>query len=78
MVFKSLNVSERKKEAVQGIIMVTCWSLWRARNNVRFSNSLIRIENIISDVKVLSFFWFSSRSKNKGIGWEEWCSFVNM
>ncbi|XP_022020207.1 uncharacterized protein LOC110920297 [Helianthus annuus] len=73
-----LSGSERKKEAVQGIIIISCWCLWRARNNVGFSNSPIKIENILSEVKALGFLWFSLRSKHKGIEWKDWCSFVNM
>ncbi|KAJ0581748.1 putative reverse transcriptase zinc-binding domain-containing protein [Helianthus annuus] len=77
-VYKGLSVSERKKDAVQGIIMIACWSLWRARNNVKFSNDPVRIEGIISEIKALSFLWFSNRSKHKGVAWKDWCSFVNM
>ncbi|XP_022031565.1 uncharacterized protein LOC110932546 [Helianthus annuus] len=73
-----LRASERKKVAVQGIIIIVCWSLWRARNNFRFANTPVKIDSILSEVKALSFLWFSNRSKFKGVEWGEWCSFVNM
>uniref|UniRef100_A0A251TGE5 Reverse transcriptase zinc-binding domain-containing protein n=1 Tax=Helianthus annuus TaxID=4232 RepID=A0A251TGE5_HELAN len=76
--YKDLNVSEKKKEAVQGIILIVCWSIWRARNNVKFSNATVRIDSIISEIKALGFLWFSSRSKHKGVVWRDWVSFVNM
>ncbi|XP_035846003.1 uncharacterized protein LOC110941011 isoform X1 [Helianthus annuus] len=43
-IYSDLAVSEKKKEAVQGIIMVSCWSLWRARNKFKFSNVPVKIE----------------------------------
>ncbi|KAJ0853631.1 putative reverse transcriptase zinc-binding domain-containing protein [Helianthus annuus] len=75
---KNLGVSEKKKDAVHGIIIIACWSIWRARNKLVFSNCPVKIESILSEIKVLGFLWFSNRSKHKGIGWEDWCSFVNM
>ncbi|KAM0008212.1 putative reverse transcriptase zinc-binding domain-containing protein [Helianthus debilis subsp. tardiflorus] len=77
-VHMDLRASEKKKDAVQGIMIIACWSLWRARNNLIFSNCPIKIASILSEIKVLGFLWFFNRSKYKGIGWEEWCSFVNM
>ncbi|XP_022041955.1 uncharacterized protein LOC110944608 [Helianthus annuus] len=67
----TLRVPEKKKVAVQGIIIIVCWSLWRARNNVKFSNLSVKIDSILSEVKSLSFLWFSNRSKFKGIGWRD-------
>ncbi|XP_021991152.1 uncharacterized protein LOC110887900 [Helianthus annuus] len=76
--YKDLNLSEKKKDAMQGILMIVCGSLWRARNNAKFSNSPIRIDSILSEIKALGFLWFSNRSKHKGLEWREWTSFVNM
>ncbi|MFS7972310.1 putative reverse transcriptase zinc-binding domain-containing protein [Helianthus anomalus] len=73
-----LRVSDRKKVAVQGIIMITCWSLWRARNKFKFSNSPVKIDSILGEVKALGHFWFSNRSRYKVVDWKEWVSFVNM
>ncbi|KAJ0548291.1 putative RNA-directed DNA polymerase [Helianthus annuus] len=75
---KSLSVSSKKREAVHGIIIISCWCIWRARNRLIFSSNPVRIDRIISEIKALGFLWFSHRSKYKGISWEEWISFVNM
>ncbi|XP_021997956.1 uncharacterized protein LOC110895005 [Helianthus annuus] len=77
-IYSGLDVLEKKKEAVQGIIIVSCWSLWRARNKLKFLNVPFKIEAILSKIKALSFLWFSKRSKYKGIVWKDWYSFVNM
>ncbi|XP_035839862.1 uncharacterized protein LOC110913183 [Helianthus annuus] len=47
-IHKEISASECKKEAVQSIIMIGCWSLWRARNNLIFSNKEIKIDRIMS------------------------------
>ncbi|KAJ0495253.1 putative reverse transcriptase zinc-binding domain-containing protein [Helianthus annuus] len=77
-IYSGLGVSEKKKEIIQGVIMVACWSIWRARNSLRFSNSPVKIEGILSEIKTLSFLWYSSRSKCKRVEWKDWISFVNM
>ncbi|KAJ0805636.1 putative RNA-directed DNA polymerase [Helianthus annuus] len=72
------GLSEKKKEAIYGIIMITCWVIWRTRNKVKFSLGSVCINSIISEIKALSYFWFSNRSKYKGLEWRDWNSFVNM
>ncbi|XP_022014129.1 uncharacterized protein LOC110913614 [Helianthus annuus] len=67
-IHKEITSSERKKEAVQDILSIVCWSIWRARNSSKFANIPARIENILSEVKSFGFLWFSSRSKHKGVG----------
>ncbi|KAJ0548809.1 putative reverse transcriptase zinc-binding domain-containing protein [Helianthus annuus] len=76
--YKDVNGSEKKREAVHGIILIGCWCLWRARNSVRFSSATVRIDSIISEIKSIGYLWFASRSKYKGVEWKDWVSFVNM
>ncbi|KAJ0468126.1 hypothetical protein HanIR_Chr14g0692961 [Helianthus annuus] len=45
-----------RKEAVQGIIMIGCWSIWKARNEFKFSDRPVKIENINNEMKALGFF----------------------
>ncbi|XP_022024055.1 uncharacterized protein LOC110924345 [Helianthus annuus] len=66
--YKDLRVSEKNKDAVHGIVMIACWSLWHARNSLKFSNIPVKIDSIINKVKALGFLWFANRSKHKGIG----------
>ncbi|XP_021991787.1 uncharacterized protein LOC110888575 [Helianthus annuus] len=62
--YKDLRVSDKKKDAIQSIIMIVCWCLWCARNLALFSNSPVRIDSIVSEVKALGFLWFANRSKH--------------
>ncbi|MFS8015126.1 putative reverse transcriptase zinc-binding domain-containing protein [Helianthus anomalus] len=70
--------SEEKKTAVQGIIRIACWSIWKARNKLVFSNNPVKINNISSEIKASSFLWWSNRSKFKGMEWRDWCVLVNL
>uniref|UniRef100_A0A251UDF3 Putative RNA-directed DNA polymerase, eukaryota, Reverse transcriptase zinc-binding domain protein n=1 Tax=Helianthus annuus TaxID=4232 RepID=A0A251UDF3_HELAN len=70
--------SERKRAAIQGIIRIGCWCIWKARNDHKFNNKEIKVEGIIRDIKSFGFFWYSTRSKRNVVSWEDWRSFVNM
>ncbi|KAI3794370.1 hypothetical protein L1987_37000 [Smallanthus sonchifolius] len=64
-----LSVSVRAKEVLHGIIMIGCWSLWRARNECVFSDRKIKVENIISQVKALGFLWRLGYREKDCDGW---------
>ncbi|XP_021995780.1 uncharacterized protein LOC110892958 [Helianthus annuus] len=75
---KYVGLSDKKKEALKGIIRIGCWCIWRARNDVIFNNTPGKLDRIFSEIKNLGFLWYSSRSKNKSIIWNEWCKYVNL
>ncbi|XP_021995223.1 uncharacterized protein LOC110892365 [Helianthus annuus] len=54
-VHMTISGSEKKKMAVQGVIRIACWILWRARNNLLFSDKPVRIDSIVSEIKALGF-----------------------
>ncbi|XP_035831977.1 uncharacterized protein LOC118481011 [Helianthus annuus] len=45
------GLNEREKTILNGIIIICCWSIWKARNEFRFANKPARVENIISEIK---------------------------
>ncbi|PWA93498.1 RNA-directed DNA polymerase, eukaryota [Artemisia annua] len=63
------------KEVFQGIVLIGCWSLWKARNELRFSNKLVRASDILSEVKAVGYLWFTNRGRIKSLSWENWCKF---
>ncbi|XP_035837166.1 uncharacterized protein LOC118485047 [Helianthus annuus] len=67
---------EWKRAAIQGIIRIGCWCIWRARNDYKFNNKEIKVEGIMRDIKALGFFWFNTRYKRNVVRWEDWRSFV--
>ncbi|KAJ0495168.1 putative reverse transcriptase zinc-binding domain-containing protein [Helianthus annuus] len=70
--------SESEKKAIQGVISTACWLLWKARNDVRFSNKKRSIEDLFCEVRSVSFVWFKYRRKKGLLDWNDWFRFVNM
>ncbi|KAM0048221.1 putative reverse transcriptase zinc-binding domain-containing protein [Helianthus debilis subsp. tardiflorus] len=67
-----------EKEAFQGIVIISCWSIWKARNERRFNGKQSKVESTVSEVRSLGFLWFKNRSKYKSVLWLDWCKFVIM
>ncbi|KAI3787043.1 hypothetical protein L1987_41213 [Smallanthus sonchifolius] len=70
-----LGCSSRKKETIFGILVLTCWRMWKARNEKVFKATNVKIIQVISDVKSLSFLWYNSRGKSDRVDWKGWQSF---
>ncbi|KAJ0834140.1 putative reverse transcriptase zinc-binding domain-containing protein [Helianthus annuus] len=62
--------------AFKGIVIITCWQVWKTRNDLVFSNVSRKIEEVVSAIKSIGFLWFKNRSKFKEVSWIEWCKFV--
>ncbi|XP_022031399.1 uncharacterized protein LOC110932365 [Helianthus annuus] len=75
---ESIGLKGKKKEVIQGIIRIGCWSIWKARNEAKFNNKETKIEGIIREIMTVGFIWLSSRSKDIDVRWEEWCKSVYM
>ncbi|MFS8016822.1 putative reverse transcriptase zinc-binding domain-containing protein [Helianthus anomalus] len=67
--------SVMKKAAFHGVMVITCWRIWKARNDKIFREVDRSVVDIVADVKALSFLWFSSRYKKGSVGWEDWKKF---
>ncbi|KAJ0599091.1 putative RNA-directed DNA polymerase [Helianthus annuus] len=60
----------------QGIVIVTCWLIWKARNELVFSGKPPKAEDVFCSIKSVSYLWFKYRSKCIDISWERWCKFA--
>ncbi|KAM0001061.1 putative reverse transcriptase zinc-binding domain-containing protein [Helianthus debilis subsp. tardiflorus] len=47
------SLAERK--ALHGIVISTCWVLWKARNNLRFNGISSNVDEVFSEVMIVSF-----------------------
>ncbi|MFS7966568.1 putative reverse transcriptase zinc-binding domain-containing protein [Helianthus anomalus] len=45
----------REKDALLGIIVASCWCLWKARNDLRISGKQAKVQDIFSEVQMLGF-----------------------
>ena len=73
-----VGLSGRTKDIFYGIIIIGCWSIWKARNNTKFQLKKAKMEEVIGEVKALGFLWAKNRAKLSSLSWSNWCKFVIM
>ncbi|PWA63518.1 RNA-directed DNA polymerase, eukaryota [Artemisia annua] len=73
-----VGLTGRAKDIFHGIILIGRWSIWRARNRIKFQNKKYRMVDIIGEVKELGFLWAKNRAKVSSLSWVDWCNFVIM
>lgn len=66
----SLNKKIRK--GLRLIWQVAIWVIWKARNGVIFNNELARWDEMVEEVKVLSWRWVLGRFNNPACMFYEW------
>ncbi|XP_022030879.1 uncharacterized protein LOC110931811 [Helianthus annuus] len=64
-----------RRIVLHGIIIITCWTMWRARNEKLFSNKDPNVIEMVADIKTLGFLWYKHRFKQGVVDWERWCRF---
>jgi hypothetical protein len=70
-----LGGRERNKNVKKGRWMVwiaTIWVLWKARNDNIFNRKSIFVEEIVEEIKVVSWRWFLSRTQLPVCLFYEW------
>ena len=73
-----VGLAGKAKDILYGIIIIGCWSIWKARNNLKFQQKKAKMEDIFGEVKVLGFLWAKNRAKLASLTWENWCKFIIM
>ncbi|XP_022041996.1 uncharacterized protein LOC110944652 [Helianthus annuus] len=74
-IYSSSGWSKAKKSALHGVLILTCWRIWKARNDLIFRDIRWNVVEIVSDIKALGFIWFSSRFNKGLLGWKDWLLF---
>lgn len=72
---KGRNTDRRKRNAVKGIVFITCWTLWKSRNSKKFDNEAIDVKRIVLEIMSFGFLCFKNRGGNSTLSWENWCKF---
>ncbi|KAJ0434609.1 hypothetical protein HanIR_Chr17g0883651 [Helianthus annuus] len=55
------------KQMVQGIVLVTCWGIWKCRNELVFSGKRVHIDQSFGEVQVMAFLWYKNRAKRSDL-----------
>ncbi|MFS7935790.1 putative reverse transcriptase zinc-binding domain-containing protein [Helianthus anomalus] len=72
---KFFGGSSVKIKVFYGIAIITCWRIWKARNERVFSNRCLNVLEIVSGVKALGFLWYRNRFKVGSADWAGLCKF---
>ena len=62
-IVKHMGGLKAKQDILYGVIILTCWRIWKARNEKVFTSKDTNVAQIISDVKSLGYLWFRGRHK---------------
>ena len=65
--YKTVRSGKEGRKIVHGIVLVTCWALWKERNDKIFRGKSPNVMDVVGGVKSLSFLWFKHRSRFKHI-----------
>ncbi|KAM0033534.1 hypothetical protein Hdeb2414_s0016g00487221 [Helianthus debilis subsp. tardiflorus] len=64
-----------KKQVIQGIVLVACWSIWKSRNEAIFSGKRCSSDKVFGDIQASSFMWYKSRTRCRDMDWDRWRNF---
>ena len=71
---KCTRFGKQARKVFKGIVWVTCWCIWKARNDKKFHGTEVCPLKIVQSIKSIGFLWYSYRS-NRKLSWEDWCNF---
>ena len=75
LIHEQSGISGIKKEVLHGIIIITSWRLWRARNEKIFNGLDTNVVKLVADIKALGYLWYKNRYKGGIVDWSRWCAF---
>ena len=67
LLYKNVAGPKWSKKIIRGIVMITCWAIWKERNKKVFEDSSPNVLQVVAVVKSLSFLWIKHRSRFKSI-----------
>ncbi|XP_076952132.1 uncharacterized protein LOC143625763 [Bidens hawaiensis] len=66
---------KRKAKAFYVVCLTTIWCIWRARNVLVFEGKSVSLNNVMGEIKTLSFLWVKNRGKHLDLTWDNGSEF---
>ncbi|XP_076961008.1 uncharacterized protein LOC143637516 [Bidens hawaiensis] len=66
---------KEKAKVFQAVCLIATWCLWKRRNALVHSGTLIHVTSLVEEIKIMGFLWIKNRGKKGDLSWEDWCSF---
>ncbi|KAJ0523818.1 putative reverse transcriptase zinc-binding domain-containing protein [Helianthus annuus] len=74
-IHNSSQFSKKAKKIIHGLVIISCWCIWKGRNELVFNQVKRGPQEILGEIKSRGYSWVRNRSSCKYIRWEEWCKF---
>ena len=71
--WECLGAGEGNIKIQKGRWLVTLWVLWKVRNDIIFNNKTYMVEEVVEEIKVLTWRWILSRTDLPVCLFFEWC-----
>ncbi|KAM0051495.1 putative reverse transcriptase zinc-binding domain-containing protein [Helianthus debilis subsp. tardiflorus] len=66
-----------KKQALfHGIVVITCWFIWKARNDRVFNGKTLKAEEVFRSIMSAGYLWYRNRTKCIDVTWGNWCKLL--
>ena len=75
MLYKNVHGGKWRKKIIRGIVMITTWVLWNARNAKIFQDKNMKVVEVVAEIKSRAFIWLKNRSKFSNIVRKDWASY---
>ncbi|XP_022041998.1 uncharacterized protein LOC110944653 [Helianthus annuus] len=56
------QVEKKAKNIIQGLVIISCWSIWKGRNEVVFNQISRSPQEIVREIKSRGYAWFKNRT----------------
>ncbi|XP_022023779.1 uncharacterized protein LOC110924045 [Helianthus annuus] len=74
-IHNSLQMGKKAKKLILGLVIISCWCIWKCRNELVFKQSRRSLQDILAEIKSRGFGWVKNRSSCKNISWKERCKY---
>ncbi|XP_022024071.1 uncharacterized protein LOC110924362 [Helianthus annuus] len=72
---ESSSGSRKIRKVIHALVLVTFWSIWKARNEVVFRQVKANTTRSLDEIKSVTYLWVKSRAKVAALSWEDWSRF---
>ncbi|KAJ0493828.1 putative reverse transcriptase zinc-binding domain-containing protein [Helianthus annuus] len=72
LLHKHFDGNKWAKKIIRGIVMISCWAIWKERNKKIFEGHIPRVTEVVACIKTVSFLWLKCRSRFKSLDWKDW------
>ncbi|XP_022041316.1 uncharacterized protein LOC110943894 [Helianthus annuus] len=75
LLYKNVHCGKWRKKIVRGIVGITIWAIWKARNEKIFQDKNKLAREVLAKVKSMAFLWLQNRANFSCIVWEDWAKY---